>query len=359
MTRRDPTILIALLIALGAHLALLGFGVQTARRDLGWWLKAPPARASPLPVMPIVEPQPNDPMQRLGDHDTNGTSINTAPGEQPMESALADARQEQAALQRDPAGFGGKGSNQQLDQTLRGDNGDNAPRGTNSGAPSAASVFGSRESSLAELSPKISAPLPDKTKPSADSNAPGNTIDPLSRGPQTMVNPPKPIPPSEQSPTNPTANSQTSNQQTGSEQSGASSASGGGAGGKAGAPEPGAGNPIPTSDFESYPVTRIASRFIAGKIEARTGRKLRTRELPKLGLAAHADLQTMDDPYVVLVLKIDTTGNVTDVKIERSSGSDNVDLPCQRAAYTWWFEPRKDPKTGQIHPEEIEFTIYF
>jgi len=358
MTRRDPTILIALLIALGAHLALLGFGVRTARRDLGWWLKAPAVRANPLPATPVVELPPNDPMQRLGDHDTNGTSINNAPGDQPMESALADARQEQAALQRDPAGFGGKGSNQQLDQTLRGDNGDNAPRGSNSGAQSAASVFGSRESSLAELSPKMSAPLPERAKPSAESNAPGNTIDPLSRGPLTIVKPPKQNSPGEQSQTNPTADSQASNQQTGSEQSGASSASGG-AGGKSGTPEPGAGNPIPTSDFESYPVTRVASRFIAGKIEARTGRKLRTRELPKLGLAAHADLQTMDDPFVVLILRIDTTGNVTDVKIERSSGSDNVDLPCQRAAYTWWFEPRKDPKTGQIHPEEIEFTIYF
>jgi len=358
MTRRDPTILIALLLALGAHLALLGFGVRTARRDLGWWLKTPAVRANPVPATPVIEPPPNDPMQRLGDHDTNGTSINSAPGEQPMESALADARQEQAALQRDPAGFGGKGTNQRLDQTLRGDNGDNAPRGTNSGAQSAASVFGSRESSLAELSPKISAPLPERAKPSAESNGPGNTIDPLSRGPLTMVKPPKQNSAGEQSQTNPTADSQASNQQTGSQQSGASSASGG-AGGKAGAPEPGAGNPIPTSDFESYPVTRVASRFIAGKIEARTGRKLRTRELPKLGLAAHADLQTMDDPYVVLILRIDVTGNVTDVKIERSSGSDNVDLPCQRAAYTWWFEPLKDPKTGQFHPEEIEFTIYF
>jgi TonB family protein len=86
---------------------------------------------------------------------------------------------------------------------------------------------------------------------------------------------------------------------------------------------------------------------------------MRTRELPRLGLAAVADLENMDRPFVVLMLKIDTTGNVTDAQIKHSSGSDNVDLPCQRAAYTWWFEPLKDPKTGQIHPEEIEFTIYF
>jgi len=103
----------------------------------------------------------------------------------------------------------------------------------------------------------------------------------------------------------------------------------------------------------------VASRFRAGKIEARTGRKMRTRELPRLGVAAYADIESMDSPSVVMLLRIDTTGNVTDVRIEHSSGTDDIDLPCQRAAYTWWFEPLKDPKTGEVRPEIIEFTIYF
>jgi TonB family protein len=356
MTRRDPTILFALLVALGVHLALIGMGVKVARRDLGWWLQSPPAALNPPPAPPVV--QPSDPMQQLGDHNTNGASINSSSGDQPMESAIADARQEQAAVQRDPAGFGGKGANQQLDQTLRGDNGDNAPRGTNSGAHSAASVFGSRESSVADLSPKISTPVPTKTQASGTSTGTENAIDPLSSGPLALT-PPKKSSSGQQADVNPSPSDQAANQQTGSQANGASSASGGGAGGTAGAPDPGAGNPIPTSDFESFPVSHIASRFVPGKIEARTGRKMRTRELPRLGLAAVADLENMDRPFVVLMLKIDTTGNVTDAQIKHSSGSDNVDLPCQRAAYTWWFEPLKDPKTGQIHPEEIEFTIYF
>ena len=45
MTRRDPTILFALLVALGVHLALIGVGVKVARRDLGWWLQSPLADA--------------------------------------------------------------------------------------------------------------------------------------------------------------------------------------------------------------------------------------------------------------------------------------------------------------------------
>jgi TonB family protein len=219
-------------------------------------------------------------------------------------------------------------------------------------------VFGSRESSVADLAPKVSKPVPTKNPPAGNST--GNEIspDPLSSGPLALSQPKKSSS-GQQADVNPSPSDQPVNQQTGSQASGSSSSTGGGAGGKAGASDPGAGNPIPTSDFESFPVTHVASRFFAGKIEARTGRKMRTRELPHLGLAAQADLETMDRPFVVLMLKIDTTGNVVDVQIAHSSGSDNVDLPCQRAAYTWWFEPMKDPKTGQIHPEEIEFTIYF
>jgi TonB family protein len=353
VTRRDPTILVALLVALAAHLALIGFGVKIARRDLGWWLQAP---ATPSAAQPA---QPTEPVQELGDHNTHGQSINTAPGDQPMESAIADARQEQAAVQRDPAGFGGKGANQQLDQTLRGDNGDNSPRGANSSAQSAASVFGSRESSVADLAPKVATPVPTKNPPAGNSTGNQVSPDPLSSGPMPLSQVKKSAS-GKETETNPApAQQQASNQQTGAQATGSSSSTAGGSGGTAGAPDPGAGNPIPTDDFESFPVSHIASRFYAGRIEARTGRKMRTRELPRLGLAAIADLQNMDNPFVVLMLHIDTTGNVTDVKITHSSGSDNIDLPCQRAAYTWWFEPLKDPQTGRIHPEDIEFTIYF
>jgi TonB family protein len=353
MKRRDPIILFALLAALGAHLALLGFGVYTARRDLGWWLQGPQAQAEAVPVTPPRD----DPTQRLGEHTNRGESINSAPGPQPMESALSDARQEQAAMQRDPAGFGGKGSNRDLEQTLRGNNGDAAPQGTKTNAKTAAAVFGSRESTLAQATPKVTKSPPTGSVAKSNSTGTDNVFDPLSSGP-LPIQPPKQVSKSDAPSTGTPDSAEPTNQQKGSEQAAANSGAGG-KGGKPGAPDPGSGNPVPTSDFESYPVSHIASRFIGGRIEARIGRKMRARQLPRLGPAAIADLQSMDDPYVVLLLKIDESGNVTNVQISHSAGTDDIDLPCQRAAYTWWFEPMKDPKTGTIHGEIIEFTIYF
>jgi TonB family protein len=395
ITRRDPTVLVALVFALAAHLVVLAVGVRSARRDLGWWLKSQPVKLTPHPTGPVEIPKPNDPMQQLGDHDTNGTSINSSPGEVPMESMSADARQEQAMMQRDPAGFGGKATNQQLEKVLRGDSGDNRPRGQNSAgqnspgqasaqqsqaaqsqaaqSSAASSVFGSRESSLADLMPKVSTPLPAKMRPDNAAKGTDTAIDPLSRGPivlspakqNALKDPGQPNQAQDQQAKQQQTNQQQEHQQNEQQQQNqespnqqANAAQSGGVGGKPGA-DPGAGNPAPTSDFESYPVTHVASRFVAGRIEARPGRKMRTRELPRLGVAAYADLEGMDNPSVVLMLRIDTSGNVTDVRIEHSSGSDDIDLPCQKAAYTWWFEPLKDPKTGQIRPEMIEFTIYF
>ncbi len=263
MTRRDPTVLFALLVALGAHLALIGVGVKVARRDLGWWLQSPSPAQNPPPA-----PAPTEPVQDLGDHNTTGTSINSAPGDQPMESALADARQEQAAVQRDPAGFGGKGANQQLDQTLRGDNGDNNPRGANSGAQSAASVFGSRESSVADLTPKVSKPVPARNQPNGNATGTETAIDPLSRGPLAVTQPKKSAS-GQQPDVNPTPNDQPSqqpvNQQTGSQDNGASSASGGGAGGRAGAPDPARAIRSPRAILNRFPSPTSPADILRGK----------------------------------------------------------------------------------------------
>jgi TonB family protein len=375
MSRRDPTILIALFAALIFHLIILSVGVHAARQELGWWMQ------TPGPVLLARKPPnaaPQNPVEQLGDHKTFGASINSSPGQKPMESAIADLRQEQAMMQRDPVGFGGHGSAKQLDQLLRGDNGDGAPkRGTKSPSQTSASVFASQESALAATAPKSPRLPPLKLPAAAKANLPGPTDlaakpsnsaiaeDPLSSGPLAMKSPTKdpmgaPAPTPSSNDADPTQQQQqkASAQQQQKQQQNDANSPNGGNGGQPGAADPGAGNPMPTSDFESFPVTHIASRFVAGKIEARTGRKMRTRELPRLGLAARADLATMDNPYVVLRLKIDETGNITDVQTIHSSGSENVDLPCERAAYTWWFEPLKDPKTGKPRPEVMEFTIY-
>ena len=103
----------------------------------------------------------------------------------------------------------------------------------------------------------------------------------------------------------------------------------------------------------------IASQFVNGKVETRSGRQMKTRRLPDIELAGWADLATMDHPVVVLRLKVDETGNVIDAHTIHSSGSPNVDLPCERAAATWWFDPFLDPQTGKPHKQTIEFAIAF
>jgi TonB family protein len=59
---------------------------------------------------------------------------------------------------------------------------------------------------------------------------------------------------------------------------------------------------------------------------------------------------------VTLGATVDAAGFVQNVVILRSSGSDNIDLPAQRAVYNWWFEPTKD-KTGQPQPDLWVVTI--
>ena len=65
---------------------------------------------------------------------------------------------------------------------------------------------------------------------------------------------------------------------------------------------------------------------------------------PRLTLAGHYDLAAMQYPSVQLTVRIDATGKVISADILRSSGSNQIDLPCQQAMYDWWIEPPKDEK---------------
>jgi hypothetical protein len=102
-----------------------------------------------------------------------------------------------------------------------------------------------------------------------------------------------------------------------------------------------AGDPAPQSDSESDPFTKIGSVvFRAGTIEARFGRKVKTIR-PRLTLAGQVDVLALEYPTLQLKVAIDETGKVVSVDVIRSSGSNEIDLPCQRAMYDWWIEPAK------------------
>jgi TonB family protein len=245
-----------------------------------------------------------------------------------MESEFTDPDQEQSMASRDPTGFGKAAAAQPLVQALQG-----------SSSP--------RPQALAAPSELTSPPAPHSSKPPPlvliDPKAPANLApaeSPLSAGP-LAAKPAPPPQPQQQQPQQPSpSNSPTQAPQNPSEAN------------------PG-GKPIPQEDYESVPVTTIASRFVGGEIDARTGRRHRLVPLPDITLAGYIDLEGMERSFVGLRLKIDKYGNVTDVRIAHSSGSDSLDLPCQRAAASWWFEPRKDPVTGKPVPDVIDFAIVF
>lgn len=101
------------------------------------------------------------------------------------------------------------------------------------------------------------------------------------------------------------------------------------------------------SDTSSLPFARANNViFKDGQMVGRTGRRVTTTPID-FGLAAQADAAALPDPRVVLGVTVAASGNVQNVVILHSSGSDNIDLPAQNAVYNWWFQPLKD---GVGHP---------
>jgi TonB family protein len=105
-----------------------------------------------------------------------------------------------------------------------------------------------------------------------------------------------------------------------------------------------AADPAADTGLESDPFAKIPGvEFHDGKVEARSGRQIKPIR-PKLTEAGMRDLLAQQFPTVLLKVKIDKTGKVTDVNIVRGSGSEAVDMPVYRALWGWWFEPPKDKK---------------
>jgi hypothetical protein len=413
MRRRDPTILLTLCVALFTHLAILRIGAGIARRELGWW-QSYGAVTNPKPMDLLVQKLVERPDDLIGEAGGKGKSVNSAPGEQAMQSAVTDLEQEQAMMSRDPIGLGGTSQNKSIPQGLAGDQGDGRPKApqvpqardarqsqetqnTQAAQQANASVVAAAQAELAAPPPPhSSAALPEKLKRAAPTNSDARAATDAKTQAEHIANPSANAPAADlmasgplafaepmaahaaQSPPTKTADApqpqpaQPSQQQSKTDQTSRDSASPAeqntqtnakpspaGTGQQSGNSEVVAGKPLPSGDFESMPVSSVAAQFVAGKIEARGGRKMLTRRLPELGLGGWADVATLQDPVVVMQLTLDEKGNVTDAVTIHSSGSDNIDLPCERAAQTWWFEPRKNPKTGKAGPEIIRFSLIF
>jgi outer membrane biosynthesis protein TonB len=114
----------------------------------------------------------------------------------------------------------------------------------------------------------------------------------------------------------------------------------------------------PPSDKDSDPFSDTNSfKFVNGKVQARTGRLVYPVK-PHLSDAGWMDASIMGHATVTFLATVDEQGNVTRVILYRTSGSDNVDLPCEQALNLWKFEPSKD-KNGHPMADTLSVTFGF
>jgi len=118
------------------------------------------------------------------------------------------------------------------------------------------------------------------------------------------------------------------------------------------------GDPGQMSDSESDAFSKIGSAQISdGKLDVRFGRKIKTVR-PHIPVVGQVDSFALLNPSVTLKVNIDATGKVTEVSVNKSSGSNEIDQPTLIAMYDWWFEPLRDEK-GNALPDCVLFTISF
>jgi TonB family protein len=117
-------------------------------------------------------------------------------------------------------------------------------------------------------------------------------------------------------------------------------------------------SPAPQGDSDSDPFTVVGTlEFRPGSTKVQCGRKHKITR-PRLSWDTVYDFQGMTSASVTLELQLDETGQVISATVIKSSGSASIDQPCRIAAYSWWFEPAKDP-TGKPIKDVIKFTIKF
>jgi len=110
----------------------------------------------------------------------------------------------------------------------------------------------------------------------------------------------------------------------------------------------------PQTDSEVDPFTKMGFiTFKPGRADVKFGRKIKTTR-PQLLLAGQWASVTMKKQTVQVGIRIDSTGKVTNVDIVRGSGTNDIDLPIQRAIYDWWIEPIKD-RFGTVPSSDLIF----
>jgi TonB family protein len=300
-----------------------------ARADTAPPIIVRPQEALPPPPPPPPPPQAHAPPPEdfskatkvplrddSGEADGHGTANRSTPGDRPMEAA---AGLEQANLTRD--------ANNDVKSKL-----DDAPLPAQDGSPLG-------ESAVAQATPSFGVVQPSEAPATPMTRQPSIAIaDPI-----RAAVAPAPTPPAD---------------------------SGGALGSPTGARDV-AANPMLTprsapkevvghsslsSDTESPPFAHANSaHFHNGRMDARQGRRVKTTRID-FDIAATTAYLALGGASVTLGVNVDAAGYVQNVVILRSSGSDTIDLPAERAVYNWWFEPTKD-KSGRTLPDQWVVTI--
>lgn len=345
MTRQGQIFLIALICSLGLHVAGFLTCVDIVR-TYGTHLRI--ARAGAAPAKPTTAPAKkpaNDELifyPEMGEDIGTGNASNGSPGDKPLEAREAD--ENQAALDRVPAVAGRINA-----PPAQGDEPDGDGIG---GAPAIAAKLSPDPalSPAALLPPQPFAPVREPAAPPvAVAALPEPQVNPAAIA--ADLNPPLT---QTQAPHPPAASAQTPPPSPAAPPKAAT-----GDGRAPGKPKP-AVEAYQQSDSDSDPFSRKTGNVVIlenGRLDVRFGRKIKTTR-PHVMVAGQFDLIALSNATVCLEIHIAASGNVTDVKVSRSSGSNQIDEPTRLAVYDWWFEPAKD-KHGKPIADITFFTIEY
>ena len=375
MIRQKHIFLIAVACSLALHMASFGVYVEYAHlRGLGSFATRTTADIRPTTAPAdelIVYPE-------MGDDQANGIGSNSSPGDEPMQAREAD--EDQALLSRNPQGMG----RMELPPALQ-----RGPLGNGKGGPLGAMTPISARPITAAISedPAEEVQKAQGEKPTTPEAKATTAPEPTAAGGAQLqvasalnlpkatdgqvaqvenaktVDDPKPsvVETTPEKKNTPNDSQQDVAQKALAKDAVASAKpqAAEGDGKQRGVPMA-AGNPLPQSESDSDPFSRISGNITVprvGRLSPRLGRKVKTTR-PQVNIAGELDLFALNNPTVVLEVHIAPTGKVTDVKVAHTSGSNAIDEPTRVAVYDWWFEPAKD-KRGKPVSDVIFFTVQF
>jgi outer membrane biosynthesis protein TonB len=345
---RDITFLFSLCCSLLINTGMVDVVLLRARPpsvlNLSRW-HTRPSKAS-LPTARetafITPPEPEkkldfDNREVFGESNANGDAPNSSPGDVPLQAA--EGPQNQAFLGRMTGGGGGGGGGNGAQAMI----GATSPQEQMTPRPQQPKVVQAEQQARPEVKPD------DTTDPDKAVAA------------QTKTEAQQAVQASQATPTAAQATPTAAQAAPSAAQASPSAAQAAAVSpGAPGSPGPrGAANPAPFSDRDSDPFSekQISVSFVNGQVVARNGRKVKTVK-PQILQAGYLEMSLMGNPRVTFLATVDENGNVIHVQLYRSSGSDNIDLPCQEAVEQWWIEPSKD-KSGKPVKDLVPITIAF